>query len=228
VLGSLKQLGLSPIQLVESAGFSYAMVARYALGLSSNQAAITVFASDTIYGWIALAGARHLLNGGAQVNVVLLPCIEEMRSGPGYGLLGPLLAHGANLIEWPDPLSFELVASVVERCHNVMCGTSDAEGIARWVQSLTSFMNESAVPVHVVGTPPGLDPKSGALCKDALYASSTLSLALPLNALQANTDIIGRHYLCDLSWGLNHYRRLNYLGDPLFAEQPVTRIVTTK
>jgi hypothetical protein len=88
-------------------------------------------------------------------------------------------------------------------------------------------MNESAVPAHAIGTPVGISPDKRFIENEALYASSTLSLGLPLEALNHNTDLIGRHYLCDMSWGLQQYRQVGFDGTPLFAEQPVVRLRTS-
>jgi len=225
VIESLYANGLTPLQLVESCGFSYAMVVRYALGLSSNGGAVSVFASDTFYGWVALAAARHLLHGGASVNIFTLPNCKHEGQGPMAHLLPPLVSDGASKITWEDPRKFGHVLATVEGSHNVLCGLSDANrSYLPWLESFVAFMNESAIPVHAVGTPLGLSPDGEALGVGFLYASSTLSLGLPLDVLNAHPEIIGRHYLCDLLWGLTHYHELGYRGDPLFAEQPVIRL----
>ena len=85
-------------------------------------------------------------------------------------------------------------------------------------------MNESAVPVHTVGCPLGPNLESAEVERQELYASSTLSLGLPLTALGANPDLVGRHYLCDLSLAASTYREAGFLGRPLFAEQPVIKL----
>jgi NAD(P)H-hydrate repair Nnr-like enzyme with NAD(P)H-hydrate epimerase domain len=221
----LQACGLTPLQMAEACGFSSAMVIRFALGLSSSGGAVTVLASDSFFGWVTLACARHLLNGGSSVHLVVIPG----RSAASEHWQRSLLVAerlGGHIHEWSTPQRYTEVAEKVESCHNVICGLSDAEEtILPWTWKVIEFMNESAIPVHTIGTPLGLSPNRGPCGSDLLYASSTLSLGLPFEALHHDPDLIGRHYLCDMSWGLKQYAELGFKGEPLFAEQPVIRLV---
>jgi NAD(P)H-hydrate repair Nnr-like enzyme with NAD(P)H-hydrate epimerase domain len=221
----LETLGMTHLQTVEACGFSSAMVVRYALGLSSNGGTVTVLASDSFFGWIALACARHLLNGGSSVHLIIVPS-GETSSDPLQRLLLAAEKLGGHVHRWDTPQAYDYIADTIERSHNVLCGLGDAGDFARpWSREVIEFMNESAIPVHAIGSPLGLAPDRGAWCSELLYASSTLSIGLPFQALHHDPDLIGRHYLCDVSWGLKQYTQLGYQGEPLFAEQPVIRLV---
>jgi hypothetical protein len=212
--------------MVEACGFSSAMVVRFALGLSSVGGAVTVFASDSFFGWVTLACARHLLNGGASVHIIIIPN-QAAASVPLQCLLPAAERLGGCVHEWSEPHNYLEIVEIVERSHNVLCGVSDGgDSILPWSTHISDFMNESAVPVHVVGTPLGLTPRRGPNGQEPLYASSTLSLGLPLNVLHHDPDLLGRHYLSDMSWGLQQYAELGFKGEPLFAEQPVVKLVT--
>ena len=215
--------GLAPLQVVEGCGFSMAMVVRFALGHSANGGNITVFASDSVYGWIVLAAARHLLNAGSSLEIVV-PAARLPTSDNGKRLLRTLAARGASVRLWDAPL-WNTVANIVESSHNVLCGLSDLEReIGRWTQEFTEQMNESAVPVHVVGAPTGLNLDGSTNNRAQLFASSTLSIGLPLEPLSKSPDLLGRHYLADAGWSIAAYRNISFEGPPLFAEQPVVRL----
>ncbi len=223
-LQDLQECGLNPLQMVEACGFSSAMVIRFALGLSSSGGTVTALASDSFFGWVTLACARHLLNGGASVHLVVIPG-RSATSEPWQRLLLAAERLGGHVHEWNISQNCTEVAEKVESCHNVVCGLSDAgDTILPWTRKIIEFMNESAIPVHTIGTPLGLSPHRGPCGSDLLYASSTLSLGLPFEALYHDPDLIGRHYLCDMSWGLKRYTQLGFKGEPLFAEQPVIRL----
>lgn len=223
-LQELQACGLTPLQMVEACGFSAAMVIRFALGLSSSGGAVTALASDSFFGWVTLACARHLLNGGASVNLVMIPG-RRAASEPSQRLLLAAERLGGHVHEWSVPENYTEVAEKIESCHNVVCGLSDAgDTILPWTRQVIEFMNESAIPAHAIGTPLGLAPHQGPGGSDLLYASSTLSLGLPLETLYHDPDLIGRHYLCDMSWGLKRYAQLGFNGQSLFAEQPVIRL----
>jgi NAD(P)H-hydrate repair Nnr-like enzyme with NAD(P)H-hydrate epimerase domain len=222
---SLHTNGLSPLQMVEACGFSSAMVIRFALGLSSSGGTVTVLASDSFFGWVTLACARHLLNGGSSVHLVIIPSGGEA-SSPFQCLVPVAVKMGGHLYRWRDPKNYGELTEIIESSHNVLCGLSDGgAGVSEWSKNVIDFMNESAIPVHAVGSPLGLAPDRSVVQRECLYASSTLSLGLPLEVLHHDCDLIGRHYLCDMSWGLRHYKELGFTGEPLFAEQPVIKLV---
>jgi hypothetical protein len=213
------------IQIIEGCGFSFAMVVRFALGLSADGGVVTLFVTDTFYGWIALACARHLLNAGGTVRIVLVgtECLSSFESGC---LLPALEQRGASVRPWVgDSLESE-IRELIDGSHNVLFGAADAAPPqSPWLKQLGHYLNDSAVPVHTVGAPLGVT-LSHPLGVDALYASSTLSLGLPLVPVTDNTDLLGRHYLADVSFSLDTYRKLGYAGPPLFAEQPVIRLLS--
>jgi hypothetical protein len=215
--------GLAPLQVVEGCGFSMAMVVRFALGHSAAGGNITAFASDSVYGWTVLAAARHLLNAGSTLQIVI-PGTRLPTSENGERLLRTLGARGAEIRLWDAP-SWNAVARIVESSHNVLCGLSDLKReLAYWTNEFTEHMNESHVPVHVVGAPTGLDLDGNTTSRARLYASSTLSIGLPLEPLSESPDLIGRHYLADAGWSIAAYRNVLFEGEPLFAEQPVVRL----
>jgi hypothetical protein len=214
---------LYQLQVIEGCGYSCAMVVRFALGHTADKGSITVFAGDTFFGCIALAAARHLLNSGAHVKVVIPHPTSEF-SDDFTKLLIPIDRRGGELFGWSDPTWGEL-SELVENSHNVLCGFTDAEKIDPLYHTNFAFnMNESRVPVHCIGAPIGACSELIPEVQEQLFASSTLSLGLPFSLLDKNLDLVGRHYLCDVGWALSDYRQLQVYGTSLFAEQPVIQL----
>lgn len=220
-----EQDDISPLQAVETAGFSMAMVLRFALGHTASGGVLSVFAADSFFGWTAVAAARHLLNAGCELRV-LLPQFTTDFSPLFTQLLTPLDQRGATLYGWSSPEWGE-IHGVVESSHAVLCGLADAQRvIAPFHNSFAIQMNESRVPVHCVGAPLGLSPEVTPGVGEKLFASSTLSIGVPLASLKNGSDMIGRHYLCDAGWSSNDYAQLGFTGRPFFCEQPVIQLKT--
>jgi hypothetical protein len=139
-------------------------------------------------------------------------------------LLHTLQARGAEIYRW-DEVVWADVGPIVESSHNVLCGLSDApDTLLPWAELFTNDMNESAIPVHTVGAPTGFDLHGIHPHPFKLFASSTLSIGLPLEPLMQEPHLLGRHYLADAGWRLDTYRQTNFKGAPLFAEQPVVKL----
>jgi hypothetical protein len=215
---------LSALQIIEGCGYSCAMVVRFALGHTADKGSITVFASDSFYGCIALAAARHLLNSGALVKVVI-PHPSSEFSNDFTKLLIPFDIRGGALFGWSNPAWGEL-SELVDNSHNVLCGFADAGKIdPLYHTNFALNMNESRVPVHCIGAPIGASNQLAPNVQEQLFASSTLSLGLPLTVLEKNHDLVGRHYLCDIGWALSDYHQREVQGPSLFAEQPVIQLI---
>ena len=215
-----EEFGLLPVQAVEAASYSMAMVARYALGLSAQGGEVACIVSDSLPGWIALATMRHLANAGATGQIFV---IGPARSD-SFLLQKELLAKmSLKFADWQLGTVNEKV-EYLSQCHNVIYGISDTP--TEITLALNSALNELRTPIHCVMLPTGIDPDTGKTSSGALFASSTLSLGAPLVGLFYGHENAGRHYICDISLTTNLYRQ-NGCPDltPLFSEQPVMQIL---
>lgn len=219
-----RDYSLSNAQICEAASYSLAMVARVALGLSAESAKLAALAGDHINGWTVLAAVRHLVNAGSEVRVLLFDAPEAERSADLQQQLAPLLRMGVSIEEWRSELQETLLAAIAQT-HAALCGLFSAQHAATpALEALAAGLNELRTPVHTVQAPLGVDLESGARSKFTLYASSTLSLGIPLKGLAPGSEYCGRHYLCDVSVPAALYSGLGAAIGPLFAEQPVVRI----
>jgi len=218
--------GIVTTQVVEAASYSMAMVVRHALGLSASGGNVYALVADTLSGWTALATLRHLTNAGARGTVLSAwsrtPSSElELQLKPLNKLGIPCLP----LNEIPEQNISNLLASG----HNVICGLFDHENIAdSSTAGIVNILNELRTPVHCLEAPLGINIDSGQALSCPLFASSTLSLGVPLAGLYYGSQYVGRHYLCDISIPPALYRRYSADLCNLFAEQPVNQIFPLK
>jgi len=216
--------GITATQIAEAAGYSMAMVVRYALGLSAREGRVCGIAADGLSGLVALATLRHLVIGGAGGAVLL--------STQGARLSAELEAQVKTLsamnvpVEDLEPINAAGdLGRLVGDCHNVLWGASNpAANTLPHLAGVIETLNDGRTPVHSVDLPGGINPDTGASLGTALFASSTLSLGMPLNGLSPGKDRVGRHYVCDASITKEIVEAAHVPWTPLFAEQPVVQI----
>ena len=218
----LDHYGLHPSQLAEACSYSMAMVVRYALGLTAHAGKVITLAANRPAGWVALATMRHLVTAGADGIVVLEHA--QPPEGELARQLFTLERLGIPVIALDDLLSDD-PNRFLESCHNIICGWYDRESQpSESVAKFIDIVNEAATPIHSIEAPLGIDPTSGGKGPVPLYASSTLSLGAPLSGLHAANDLVGRHYLCDISCPRELYEKYGSDLTQVFAEQPVVQI----
>lgn len=223
-----ESLLLAESRRVEGASFSFAMVVRYALGLTAEGGTIGALVRDCRAGHIVIATMRHLLNAGAagaQIVVISEPGIEQSdEMAEQLMVVGKL---GANIFDYEPSGTNEDFESLLKGCHNLLVGTYCAEKRSSdaAILPLIEILNEFPTPGHCVEMPFGVDPDTGIAGPGAMYASSTLSLGLPLAGCEAGHDHLGRHYVADFGLTLEQYREVGYEGSALFADQPVVQLV---
>jgi hypothetical protein len=146
------------------------------------------------------------VNAGADGVVVVDRALSEVERSPE-------LARQIATLECLEVPVIELAAllsdgaeKLLTHCHMTLYGLFSREWHASagaeapsLFATLHEVLNEAATPVHCVECPGGLNPDTGTAQTDVLYASSTLSLGLPLLGLHAGREYTGRHYVCDTS-----------------------------
>jgi len=226
-------LTLSESRSIEGAAFSFAMVVRYALGLSADGGTIGALVRDCRAGHVVLATVRHLLNAGAAGAQVVLISDTNLDGSPipqspemieQLTLVGKL---GANVFDYEASSNNEDFEQLLKGCHNLLVGTysnqprpSDAT-----LGLLIEVLNELPTPGHCVEMPFGVHSETGVVSSGAMFASSTLSLGLPLSGCIKGSENLGRHYVADCGFALEQYREAGYTGSPLFADQPVVQLI---
>jgi NAD(P)H-hydrate repair Nnr-like enzyme with NAD(P)H-hydrate epimerase domain len=205
------------------------MVVRHALGLSAQGGIISIIASNSIPGLVGLQSARYLSHAGAAVHVITLDSEDERQSKVTSLFQNAKLSLEALGIVIVDINSVQRLrmwaVTGCERSQHILigCGTNAS---LKYLSGL-SLLNEAICPVHCVQLPPGTHGNTGASTEGAIFASSTLSLGVPLNGLANARDRVGRHYVCDISLP-TMLTDEHGLHKALFHDQPVQTLLFEK
>jgi NAD(P)H-hydrate repair Nnr-like enzyme with NAD(P)H-hydrate epimerase domain len=219
-----ESLQLQPELTAEAASFSMAMVVRAALGLSASGGKVCGLVKDSLAGLVALATFRHLVNAGAEAQVLFLPG-ERPPSPELLKQFHTLSTLGVTLPDAGDPAHMDSFTEFLKSAHNIIFGVYEP-GVApdEFLFGICELLNEERTPIHCIEAPPGIDVSTGAPHPSALYASSTLSLGAPLVGLNRGKNYVGRHYICDISFSRALYQSHGPDLTPLFSDQPVVQI----
>ncbi|RME60210.1 MAG: hypothetical protein D6780_03765 [Candidatus Dadabacteria bacterium] len=217
---------LKPLQIAEQAGLGLSMVVRAALGLDALEGRVLAIADNTLSGVVVQAAARQILQAGAEVNLwKSFAVCEEEEIGLSFEetskeLSLQLKSRGVEIKEIKGEEVF-LSEENLKNYHLVLLGINPK---ALWFSKNALVLNESAVPVHCVDCPWGVDPRDGTAERNAIFSSSTLFLGLPFEACLQQRDFFGRLYLTDISCPLEEYRK--FLPDFIspFSAQPVVQL----
>jgi len=206
-----EDIGIDLARMMEIAGKS---LAELAIRLFEPDR-VVVLAGSGGNGGGGLVAARHLVNRGRAVNVVLAGHAAGLTGVPAeqYRILRRM---GVPAISWPDdgdPAELTALAEGVDLIIDALLGYSlvgDPRGPAA---ILIDWANSCDVPVLALDNPSGLDVTSGQLGHPCIRAAATLTLALPKRGLSAPAPV-GDLWLADISVPAVVYQRLGiHVGD---------------
>ena len=201
-------LHIELIQMMENAGRTLAelAIARF------SPTTVTVLAGPGGNGGGGLVAARHLANRGCQVQVVLA---EPDR-------LTPVPAHQADILaRMGVPLAGP--PSAADLVIDALIGYSLRGDPAGTAAELITWANGQAAPVLALDTPSGLDVTTGTAATPAVWATATLTLALPKVGL-LDAPGAGELYLADISVPPLVYQRMGIAVPELFRQSSLLRI----
>jgi NAD(P)H-hydrate epimerase len=201
-------LHIELVQMMENAGRNLAELAimRFSPG------SVTVLAGPGGNGGGGLVAARHLVNRGSQVQVVL--------AAPDR--LTPVPAHQADILVQMG-VSTARRPSASDLVIDALIGYSLRGDPAGTAAELITWANDQAAPILALDTPSGLDLTTGAVGTPAVWATATLTLALPKVGL-LNAPNVGELYLADISVPSLVYQRMGIAVPALFRPSSLLRI----
>jgi NAD(P)H-hydrate epimerase len=224
---AIEAYGITLLQMMEQAGSHLAEVVRRELGGDLVARRIVVAVGPGNNGGGGLAAARHLVNRGAIVRVVLArPALRMTEAGRHQ--LATLLAMGTSccvaVYDLPDEELEEALAAA-DLIVDAILGYSARGAPHGEVERLIGFVVRSGRPVVSLDVLSGIDPDTGEAAGLAVTATATLTLALPKPGLLAGAgaERAGRLYLGDLGLPAALYASLEIEVGPVFAAD---RIVT--
>jgi NAD(P)H-hydrate epimerase len=204
----IEDVHIELIQMMENAGRSLAQlaIARFA------PLSVAVLAGPGGNGGGGLVAARHLLNRGCTVSVVLSKP-DTLTAVPAHqaDILGRM---GAVMAELPAPADLVVDALIGYSLRGDPTGR---------VATLIEWANEQPAPILALDTPSGLDVTTGVAGTPHIQATATLTLALPKVGL-IDTPAVGELYLADISVPAIVYQRMGLTPPPLFRDDVVIRL----
>lgn len=229
---AIEDFGVSLPQMMEQAGSHLAEVVRVEVGGDLRGRSVIVAAGPGNNGGGGLAAARHLLNRGADVHVVLARPALRMTE-PGRRQLATLIAMGAACCVATFDLSDDELEAMLGRADLIVDAILgyNVHGAPRdEVERLAGFVIRAGRPVVSLDLPTGIDPDTGEAAGLAITATATLTLALPKRGLLAAAAAgrTGRVYLADIGLPAALYARLGLDVGPIFAPGRIVVLDTTR
>lgn len=210
--------GLSLLQMMENAGIRLSEVVQSEFGLLPGHRVVAL-AGGGNNGGGALTAARHLVNRGIEVIVVLDRPREEMGEA-GRVQLGILDQAAVSVSSDPPSTADAVIDGLVGYGlrGNPQGRTAD---LVRWV-------DESRIPTCSLDVPTGLNGDSGLPGTPCVRASVTLTLALPKKGLLSPRAraITGTLLLADISIPEGAHASLGLTRPVGFRLSPVIEIST--
>lgn len=209
------------VQMMENAG---AGLARLALD-AFTPSRVVVLAGHGGNGGGGLVAARHLVNRGLDVHVVLAEPAAQLTPVPAHQLeilrrmrvpvitVSPAGPAVAALDQVGD---VDLIVDALIGYSLLGDPTEPTAGLIRWA-------NAHPVPVLSLDTPSGLDVTTGVAAHPCVQADATLTLALPKTGL-LRTREVGRLHLADISVPPLLYQRMGMKVCDPFGAAPVVAL----
>lgn len=212
--------GITPLQTMENAGRSLALVAKQLLEDDMADRPIVVLAGRGNNGGGGLAAARHLLNWGAWVQILCSHPAQEY-SGAAAQQLHTLHVMGAPLAwaeeGWELPPCDLVIDAIVG-----MGPRGEPQGMTR---NLIQLANSNRALILSLDVPSGVDGERSSLYTPHIRAAATLTLALPKLALLVEEvrAACGDLYLADIGVPLALYEEMGLEMLPFFGRDPIVR-----
>lgn len=220
----VEQFGIQLLQMMENAGRNLAQLAGRLLASDEEEDAlldrpIVVLAGRGNNGGGGLVAARHLLNWGAWVQIVLTHPPEELPNGMMKRQLSILQKMHAPLA-WAEE-GWELPPA--DLVIDALIGYGLSGKPRGRAADLIHLANSSVAPILSLDAPSGLDTTSGTLYDPHISAAATMTLALPKRGLlqQSGGGALGRLFLADIGVPGALYESLGLDVPYLFATETV-------
>ncbi|MBI4789798.1 MAG: NAD(P)H-hydrate epimerase [Chloroflexi bacterium] len=214
----IQDLGITLIQMMESAGRHLATLAREKLGGNVEGKHIVVLAGRGNNGGGGLVAARRLANWGAEVCVVLAASPNEYQNAPAHQLA---ILQGMGVV-----ISQSMIFPLADLILDCLIGYGLRGAPRGGAADLIRQANASSAPIIALDTPSGLDTTTGETFDPCIRADATMTLALPKVGLltEIARAIVGELYVADISVPPLVYATMGIEIPNLFAEAEIVHI----
>ncbi len=223
----VEEMGIGLLQMMEHAGRNLTEVARILLGGELKGRKIVVLVGPGNNGGGGMVAARHLVNGGSSVAVVLAQDPTRLKEVPAHqhatlGRMGVRIGvfdsgEAEELAAWMGPSDL-----VIDALLGYSLNGPPRGAIARIIRQVNGIGH----PILALDLPSGLHPDTGEVADPCIRAHATLTLALPKRGLLVPTakPYVGRLWVGNIGVPSSLYRRVGLTVEPLFSRSPVISV----
>ena len=218
----IEGLHIELMQMMENAGRNLARLVLDGLD-AERPARVVVFAGSGGNGGGGLVAARHLLNAGVDVAVVLSRPATELRGVPRHQL-DILERMHATISHESMPWEANGIDVVIDALIGYSLAGAPHSRAKTHIETINALREGSGSTVVSLDTPSGLDVDTGQALGVAVSANATMTLALPKVALR-QAEQVGQLYLADISVPPSTMQSLG-AQPPDFSASSILRITT--
>ena len=188
----IEEWHISLVQMMENAGRNTAELAKHLLGGKLKGKRVIILCGNGNNGGGGMVAARHLHNRGADVRVILVGSLKDLKAVPKMQL---------KILQRMGVIQRQTQLDTGELIIDAMIGYglvgSPRPPISEWIEKA----NSSKLPILALDAPTGLETTTGAQSSLCIKAKATLTLALPKTGLVLPEDrkCVGDLYLADIS-----------------------------
>lgn len=219
----IRKFGISLEIMMENAGRN---LANLAVNFSKGNNFV-ILAGKGNNGGGGLVAARHLINHGKNVNVILA---ESSNFGKIANMQYLVLMKIMKNIDVYNQKNKNKIRSILKKSDMVLdclLGYSLKGSPKGNYQDLIRLANQSKKSIIALDTPSGLDLDTGFAYQPCIKAKATITLALPKKGFlnKEARKYFGRLYLADISVPKILYERIGIKTGNLFNTSPIIRII---
>ena len=220
--------GISLLQMMEQAGSHLAELASLRLGGDLRDRRVLVAVGPGNNGGGGLVAARHLVNRGARVRVVLARPARRL-SEAGRHQLATLLEMGVSCCMAVHDITDAEIDDELATADLVIDAVLGYRGRGAPHDEVATLVGSISVAegrIVSLDIPSGLDPDTGMTAEPAIGAAATLTLALPKTGLLTDGGRArsGDLYLADIGLPAALYERIGLTVDTPFAAGRIVRL----
>jgi len=224
---------LQILMMMENASIHIADLAQHMLSGQVKDKKIVVMAHKGNNGGDGLGAARHLINRGANVTVLLSASPADLTGDATkqYRILKNSSCHITEVTKQNVPVVAPMM-KVSDLLIDGLLGYNIVGSPRNPIDILILAANASKIPILSIDIPSGLNGDTGKAYHPAIHANSTVTLALPKKGLliPEAKKYIGKLWLADLSIPDDLYHQMGiqvntvFTTHRLFQYEKTTRI----
>lgn len=171
---AIEQYGIPGVVLMENAGRGVVRVAEQLLGTTCGKR-VAIFCGKGNNGGDGFVAARHLVNGGAEVRVLLVGRRAEVKGDAATNLrvltnMGLVVEEVSKAEHVPDLGGMDLIV-------DALLGTGLQGPVQGFMEHVIDTVNATRAPIVAVDVPSGINADEGSVQGAAIRATATATMA---------------------------------------------------